>query len=160
METMAHSNDAAKSKTQDSPVGRSIGDGRSTSSEARSKAEDTTRSAARKAEEQASRQKERAADRLGRMSDALRSTSDTLREEQEDAVAGYVETAADQVARFSGYLRDREVGQLLDEARGFARRDPALFLGGAALLGMLGARFMRSSNRDTDMDSYGYDDEY
>ena len=155
METMAHSNEAAETKTKRSYDGDSTAESTSASAP-----HGTSKKVERKAEMAASRQKERAANRLGDMSDALRSTSDTLRSENEDAVANYVDTAADQVARFSGYLRDREVGQMLDEARGFARRDPALFLGGAALLGMLGARFMRSSNRDEGHDSYGYDDEY
>jgi hypothetical protein len=47
--------------------------------------------------------------------------------------------------RFSGYLSEREVGDLVYEAEDYARRHSAYFVGGAFLLGLLGARFLKSS---------------
>lgn len=126
----------------------------------REKAEQAAERARRSATEQVGRQKERATKRLGRMSDALRSTSDNLRSREEEQVARYVDRAAGQIDRLSGYLRERNVDELVYETREFARREPALFLGGAALLGMLGARFFRSSSPDYRAEGPTIDDRY
>ena len=114
---------------------------------ARERAGDTADTAREKAAGAAGRQKDRASGQLASISSALRQTSGSLRNEEQDAVASYVERAASQVDRMSDYLRTRSVGDLLDEAQDFARREPALFLGGAFLLGLAGSRFMRSSER-------------
>lgn len=100
-----------------------------------------------KAEEGLSSQKHRATDQISSVSSALRDTSANLRNRDQDSIAGIVESAAEQVDRLSGYVRDRSVGELVDEVEDIARREPALFLGGAALLGIFGARFLKSSER-------------
>ena len=117
--------------------------------EARQKADDLAHKAGETAKEQIGRQKEQAVGRLSHVSGALRSTSDHLRDEDESSIAKYVDDAAAQVDRFVGYLDERSVGDLLHDTRRLARRDPALFLGGAALLGLIGARFVRSSERNS-----------
>jgi hypothetical protein len=71
-----------------------------------------------------------------------------LRKQGQDSVAQYADKAADQVERFSGYLRETDVDEIMEEVRGFARRRPALFLGGAATLGFLGTRFLKSSSQE------------
>jgi hypothetical protein len=78
---------------------------------------------------------------------ALRETAQQLRKQGQGSVGQYADKAADQVERFSGYLRETEVDQIMDEARGFARRRPALFLGGAVALGFFGTRFLKSSSQ-------------
>lgn len=114
---------------------------------AREKAGEAASMAQDRAEEQAAGQKERASDQLDSFGSALRDTSQSLRRENQEAVAGYVDSAASQVERLSDYLSNRTVGELMSEAQGIARREPALFLGGAFLLGLVGGRFMRSSER-------------
>lgn len=116
--------------------------------ETREKADDMVHRAADTAKEQIGHQKQQAVGRLSHVSGALRSTSDHLRHEDETSMAEYVDNAAAQVDRFVGYLDERSAEDLLHDTRQLARRDPALFLGGAALLGLLGARFLRSSDRD------------
>lgn len=91
-------------------------------------------------------QKERATGGLGTVADAVRQTGDSLRGQDQDAIAGYADQAADQIERLADYLRQRNVGQLIGDAEGFARRQPALFLTGAFALGVLGARFLKSSS--------------
>ncbi|MEM9795095.1 MAG: hypothetical protein AAF919_01310 [Pseudomonadota bacterium] len=44
-------------------------------------------------------------------------------------------------------IRDRDVSSLLDDVSQFARRNPAVFLGGAALLGFAAARLLKASDR-------------
>src|SRR5690606_10454289 len=76
---------------------------------------------------------------------ALHQAGDALRERDRDAFARYADAAADQVEQFTHSIRDRNVGEILDEAQRFARRDPGLFIGGAFLLGIVGARFLKAS---------------
>ena len=97
---------------------------------------------------QLSSQKDRATDGLGTVAQAVRQTTRHLREEQHDTVARYADQAADQIERFSQRLREKDVGELLNDAQQLARRKPALFVGGAFALGLLGARFMKSSAPD------------
>ena len=93
-------------------------------------------------------QKTRAADSLGSVAQALRQSSDQLRSNDSGMpVHQYISSAADRVERLSDYLRSASVSDMLNEAENFARRQPAIFIGGALMLGLLGARFLKSSNR-------------
>ncbi len=82
---------------------------------------------------------------LDNASSALQDTAEALRDGDHDAFARYAESAADQVAQFTDAIRGKSVGQLLDETEAFARRDAGLFLGGAFVLGIFGARFLKAS---------------
>jgi hypothetical protein len=92
-----------------------------------------------------SSQKERAAQGIGSVAQALRQTGQQLREQDQSGVTQYIDRAASQIERVSSYLEQNDVGQLVDDVEQFARRQPALFLGGAFVLGLLGARFLKSS---------------
>ena len=93
-------------------------------------------------------QKEKATDGLGTVASAVRESTLSLRSQQHDVAARFVEQAADQIERFSQRLRDKDVTQLLNDAQQLARRRPALFVGAAFALGVLGARFLKSSAAD------------
>lgn len=94
-----------------------------------------------------SQQKDRAAEGLGTVANALRQTGHNLREQDGNPVHEYMAKAADSVERLSGYLQNKSVGEIVSEVEGIARREPALFLGGAFALGLLGARFLKSSGQ-------------
>ena len=98
-----------------------------------------------RAKPQIAKGKERASEQLEGIASALRSTGEQLHEQDQGSVGGYAEQAADQVERLSGYLRDREPEHLLNDVEDFARERPAIFLGGAFLLGAAAARFLKSS---------------
>lgn len=91
-------------------------------------------------------QKHRAAESLSSVAQTLRSSSQQLHGQQ-DGVSRYFEQAADRVEDLANYLENRDLGELVDQAERFARRNPAAFLGGAFALGLLGARFLKSSRR-------------
>lgn len=95
---------------------------------------------------QLANQKHDASQRMVPIQTALRETAQQLRKQGQGSVGQYADTAADKVERFSSYLRETDVDQIMDEARGFARRRPALFLGGAVALGFFGTRFLKSSS--------------
>jgi len=90
-------------------------------------------------------QKAQAAQSLGGVAQALRLTGQQLREQDQAGVTVYIDRVASQVERFSSYIEQHDVGELVGEVEHFARRQPALFLGGAFVLGLLGARFLKSS---------------
>jgi len=91
-------------------------------------------------------QKAKAAEGLGSVARALRQSSDQLREQNQGAVVPeYISSAANQVERLSGYLRSTNSRDMVNGVEQFARQQPALFVGGAFMLGLLGARFLKSS---------------
>jgi hypothetical protein len=92
-------------------------------------------------------QKEQAAGRVETVAQALRQTGQQLRDQDQGAFAWYADRAAEQMERLSGYLHDRDVSEIIGEVEGFARRQPALFVGAAFGLGLLGARFLKSSGQ-------------
>jgi hypothetical protein len=93
-------------------------------------------------------QKDRATDGLGTMAQAVRQSTQQLRDQQHDTVASYVEQAANQLEQLSQRLKQKDVGELLNDAQRVARRQPALFVGSAFALGLIGARVMKSSPPD------------
>lgn len=107
------------------------------------------------ATEQLSNQKTRATDGLGSMARAVRQTAQPLRDNQQDAIAQYVEEAADKIERMSTQLRDKDVTELVSDAQRFARQHTAVFIGSAFAVGVLAARFLKSSNPRSGTDGYG-----
>lgn len=98
---------------------------------------------------QFSRQKEAAASELSNVANAVRRLRENLGGEQSGTIAQYAadygDKAAEQLERFSNYIREQDPKQLLNDVQNFGRRRPALLLGGAFLLGFAGARMIKSS---------------
>ena len=90
-------------------------------------------------------QKTRATDTLGSVAAAIRQSSQPLRDNNQAMLADYAGKAADQLEQFSTRLRERDLTELMDDAKHFARRQPALFVGVAFATGVLAARFLKSS---------------
>jgi hypothetical protein len=99
-------------------------------------------------------QKGQAAESIGGMADAARNLGQQLRQQDQPGMARYVEQAADKIQGFSDYLRRTDVNEMLEDAQGFARQQPALFLGGAFLVGLVAARFLKSSAPTTGATGY------
>ena len=93
-------------------------------------------------------QKDMATDGIGTIARAVRRTTQELREQQHDTMADYVDRAADQLERLSSGLKKKDVGELFRDAQSLARRQPAMFVGSAFAIGLLGARFLKSSSPD------------
>jgi ElaB/YqjD/DUF883 family membrane-anchored ribosome-binding protein len=92
-------------------------------------------------------QKDRAVDGLVTLSQALRQTGQQLHEQEQGAIGGYIDQAAERMERLTNHLRARDVPQLLNETEDLARRSPGLFVGAAMAIGFVGARFLMSSDR-------------
>lgn len=89
-------------------------------------------------------QKDKAASSLDNVAQALRQTSQQL-QEQQGGISQLGNKAADQVDSVSQYLRSKDVNELVNDAEGYARNNPGIFLAGALALGFLAARFLKSS---------------
>lgn len=97
---------------------------------------------------QLSTQKDKATDGLGSVAQFVRQGTQQLRDQQHDTLAGYVEQAANQIDRFSQQLRTKDVSELVSDAQRLARRNPAVFIGSAFAVGVIGARFFKSSSQN------------
>ncbi|MGH7509514.1 MAG: hypothetical protein ACREMZ_08585 [Gemmatimonadales bacterium] len=87
------------------------------------------------------------ADQFGTIAQALRRTSEQLRSEDQQRIAGLTETVARQVDQIGDYLRNRDARAMRTDLENLARRQPGLVVGSALILGLVGARFLKSSQR-------------
>jgi hypothetical protein len=99
---------------------------------------------AEKAKGMAGEQKDLLAKQLGGVSDALQKVAGEL-ETNSETSAHYVRMVADGAQRLTGTLRDNSVDDILGIAQDFGRKQPAAFLGLAALLGFAASRFVSAS---------------
>lgn len=94
------------------------------------------------------RQKDEAANDLQKLAGAVRHVGDELSGQEQGPIGQYVaeygRKAADGIERLTNYLRTTDTRELVSEVENFGRRQPALMIGGAFLLGLAGARFLKS----------------
>ncbi|CAN5148255.1 hypothetical protein BH24PSE2_BH24PSE2_06870 [soil metagenome] len=124
---------------------------------------DGGRSAARKAGEQVDRLAKEARDKsrevleertqdagagLADAADAFESAADELESKEHTSIARFAREAAQRLSDAAERLREGDIDSMANEARDVARRNPALFLAGAAFAGFLSARFVKASNVD------------
>jgi hypothetical protein len=123
--------------------------------QARQQASNLASRTSEQAKSQLANQKHNASQRMVPIQSALRESAQQLRNQGQGQVGDYAEKAADQVERFSTYLRQTEVDEIMEEVRGFARRRPGLFLGSAAAVGFFATRFMKSTSEEASSSGYG-----
>ncbi|MGI5523333.1 hypothetical protein ACQEUX_20715 [Micromonospora sp. CA-259024] len=90
---------------------------------------------------QTGEQQRRAAGGLRSLADEMRSMAE--QGGQAGPVSELTRQAADRVHGVAGWLEEREPGDLINEVRDYARRNPGTFLVGAAVLGVLAGRLTR-----------------
>lgn len=97
-------------------------------------------------------QKARAVEGIANVADKVREMS--LSMQDQGAVAEYMDRAAWQLQKVSDYLQEKDLRDIAVEVEHFARRQPTMFLAGGFLLGLLGARFLKSSARQLQTQEY------
>jgi len=109
-------------------------------------------------------QKATLADGLSSVANSIRQASDNLAAPQVDnqiaQYAGqYTRTAAEKVDQVAKYFETHDTRAMVRDVEGFARRNPAIFIGAAFGLGILAARFLKSStpSHNTGASSPGFD---
>lgn len=98
--------------------------------------------------------KERAVGTIQGVADAVRSAGQNL----DGPLPALAERAADGIDRVSSFLESHEIRDAVRGVERFARREPALFIGGAVALGLLAGRFLKSSAHHDDGGGLGYDE--
>jgi hypothetical protein len=115
--------------------------------------QDLGSAAAEKAEALAEQGKQAGIERGVGLADATRRVADDL-EGSSPEIARHVRTAADSIENVANSLRERSVGDLMQDATSFARQQPAAFFGAAVLAGFAIARFAKSSASGVPSQSY------
>ena len=90
-----------------------------------------------------------------RAAGALRGVASSLTNPNEggnDTISEYIRMAGDRVQRAADYLENKDVREVVSDVEGFARRQPALFLGGAFMIGLVAARVLKSSRQPRGME--------
>jgi len=97
--------------------------------------------------------KDQAVEKIGSVADAIRGTGEKLKDVGPlGDVAG---RAADGIERVADFFEDRQITDLVRDVERFARREPAIFLGGAIALGLIAGRFLKSSSHRSEGREFG-----
>jgi hypothetical protein len=118
--------------------------------QAKSTANDAYDKFAEKATSTIEEQKTGLAGGLTSVADSFRKTGDSIASGQSQSqvteyTAHYAKTAADKLEGVARYFENSDMKAMARDAESYARRNPAIFLGGAFVLGVLAARFFKSS---------------
>lgn len=108
----------------------------------RGQATDRARSAAEQG-------KTRATETISGLSRAVHDAAGSLEQQVNPQVAQYAHRAADALDSLSESLRNKSVDELVDDARNFARRSPAVAIGAAVAVGFALARFLKATSSPT-----------
>jgi hypothetical protein len=109
-------------------------------------AKNTFRQARDKATSSLGDSRRQAADQIGGIATAFHSAGDHLRGENQERLAGFADSVAGQVEQAASYLRDAGLDRIVQDVENLARRQPALVFGTALAIGLIGARFLKSSD--------------
>ena len=106
---------------------------------------DIAQQATSAAEQRASSTMTQFGDTLQQVAEAVRGAGENLRSEQPQ-LAGFADTAAEQVDNAATYLRDHDAREVISGVQDFARRQPAVVVGAGLALGLLVGRALKSAN--------------
>jgi hypothetical protein len=112
------------------------------------------------ARERAESAKEDVARRIQRVAAQVRNAGDTLRTD-DSLAASVADRASQSIEGLASYVSRTDAQSFIRDTEQLARRQPALFFGGAFLLGLTAGRFLKSSGPENGgRMSRDYDDEY
>ena len=97
-----------------------------------------------KARDAANRGKERAAEAMGGIGKIIRESADAIDEKVGKQYGDYARSAADTVDDFADKVDGQDIDALVEDARQFIRKSPAVAIGAAAAIGFVLARVIRS----------------
>ena len=133
-----------------SPIDSMTDSAKNAASQAKDAASRVFDQAKDQAASRADQQRQTVASGFEAVGQAFRTLGKDLGNKDQGPVAHYAaevgNALGDQVDRVAKYLQGRDIRQLLSDTEDFARKSPALFLGGAFVLGLAASRFLKSSN--------------
>lgn len=115
-------------------------------------ASDTTGQISRAVQEEVGQffneQKGKAASRIEDVGSMIDKAGRVLHAGKVDAVAEYVDMAAETARQASGYLEDHDFDEIAADAGELVKRHPGTVFAAALLLGVLAGRFIKASQED------------
>lgn len=120
-------------------------------SAAKSEAESSIKDAASEAARQAKKVREDVADAAGEKLEAAREALNDF--EPDTLINQAAGRLADNLSDAANAIRTTDLKAVRDDVAGFARRNPLLFFGGAALLGFAAARMLKNSGSDAELEA-------
>jgi hypothetical protein len=113
--------------------------------QARSVVSDAVRGVSDQVNDQATTQRDRLSETLRTLGDDLEKMASPGPGPESGLAVDLAREVSDRVRTLGSHLEGREPGQLLDEARSFARRKPGTFLLGALAAGVVAGRLFRAT---------------
>ena len=105
-----------------------------------------TGQAGEKARDIATKGKGKAAEGLGSLASLIDDSAGQLDGKLGKQYGDFARSAAQTVSGLAGTIDEKEIEELMDEAREFVRKSPAVAIGSAAVVGFLLARLLRSKS--------------
>ena len=133
-------------------AGAAQGEARKVASEASSQVRGLVDETTSQLEDQGRTQRDRVVETLRTLGDDL----ETMAESSDGIASNLAREVANRSHSLSSQLDGREPRELLDDVRGFARRKPGLFLGGALVAGVVAGRLARGAKDAQQSSSSGY----
>lgn len=131
---------------------------RDTAARIKSAADQTASRAKSEAQRLASETKEDTAKRLGGYSSAMHESAKSF-EQQDPNIAWATHRVADRIQGVADYVRNRDFGELRNDAENFARRHPLAFFGGLFIGGLIVGNLLKAHELGTeDEDTAGADE--
>lgn len=115
----------------------------------KSAASEATSAARQKASQSFAENRETIANDVESLAHAADAAAEDLQEHQQQALSEYVTQFASSIGALANNLRHKSIDELMHEAEGVARRNPALFIGGSIAIGLGLARFAKASGHRT-----------
>lgn len=103
-----------------------------------------------KAKSAASQGKERTGNAMENLSKMIEDSAKTIDDNVGAKYGDYARSAADAVSSFAERLNAKEIDDIVEDARGFVRKSPAVAIGAAAVVGFLVSRLIKSGMDDND----------
>ena len=129
-----------QSRSSQSPQG-------STKQNVEEKANQVTKQVADKAQSSFENARGKVSEQFTAVARAIESAADTLEQNDQSGLSQKVQQYVQKAENASRYLQNKSPRELKDDLDRFARKSPAWFFGGAVLLGLLAARFLKSSEQ-------------
>jgi hypothetical protein len=95
------------------------------------------------------RRSSEAGERVAVAAGDVRGVADHLRGNGREGPAKVADEAAERIDRFAAYLREKDTATILADARDLGRRQPAVLVAGAAVIGILAGRVIKASDPGT-----------
>ena len=97
-----------------------------------------------KAKSVANEGKAKTGDAIGNLSKLIENSARTIDDNAGEKYGDYARSAADAVASFAEKLNAKDVDDIVEDARGFVKKSPAVAVGAAAAIGFVVARLIKS----------------